>query len=71
MKVSNLLVLSLNLLVTSNIETGNISFVAMKRELSEGIMQELKRAHDPSLKANPQRFERLPLNEYVGIPSGN
>jgi len=40
---------------------GKINFVAMKRKLSDRLMQELARARDPRVVENPLRFERLPF----------
>ena len=40
---------------------GKINFVAMKRKLSDRLMQELTRARDPRVVENPPRFERLPF----------
>jgi N-sulfoglucosamine sulfohydrolase len=49
---------------------GEISFVAVKKELSDRLMKELKRARDPRVVENPPRFERPPF-AYEGTPSGN
>jgi len=40
---------------------GEINFVAVKRELSDRLMQELTRARDPRVVENPPRFERPPF----------